>query len=51
MWVIRLLELATKHNPIAAGVEHKFDHESVSIDCIFRFILEDDSISLAFLKL
>jgi len=39
MWVIRLLELATKH----AGVEHKFDHESVSIDCVFRFILEDDS--------
>ncbi len=51
MWVIRLLELSTKHNPIAASVEHKFDHESVSIDCVFRFILEDDSISLAFLKL
>ncbi len=35
MWVIRLLELAIRYNPIVAGVEHRFGYESVPIDCIF----------------
>jgi hypothetical protein len=42
MWVIKLLELANRQNPIAPGVEHRFGYELVAIDCIFRSILEDD---------
>jgi len=49
MWVIRLLEVATIHNPIAAGVEHTLLVMNwCQLIVSFRSTLEDDYIFLAF---